>query len=841
MIRSQPAIPERVPVLTFPTPRGKADLVFFERRDSRLSKNQSWCYGDEHPNKREYPDHELVLVSPDDGDPAWQRWYYAAVREKQHLYNWTATDEPDWPALTQVFFVKRCSLPVDEDSLLPPPVEFVDTTDYLVTGTEIGRAGDDLLESLYVTVKLTREHLLNNPKVSYVLDAQTNTLRPVVEEKIPASQAEAEASTVDANGQYSEVRAATSRWAIKTTQFMEGLAGGVAGGGHVQEWTDVLNYSWPYVFRGCSFNVFPSSSGGIAKLTVTPRWLRERYDGPCEATIREEWTFTEPTPPILQPMLTTGMEFNGGLLQVNIPPCLHPFWYFIDSPGTDHPEFGYYQYYEEYPATTLEDWPEEHIASFTVRPAMGGYISRTVTVKRPSGGVVFANLVTLLVPVVGATAGTVNLSWTHENLYGTLVRYKLSVNRKADFTGTYLTGFNNKNVGTATTATVTGLQIGIIYFARVDAYVLIDDEEQMVSSNVQALLTPATPAYRLLVDGEPVADGETLDFGSISVLSISPAVKQVAIENTGNVAITGSALAISGTDAAFWTAVFVSGATLTPGQQRVFDLEFSPTVARSYSATLTLQSDNAPEKVYSLVGAAGTPLPEFELDSSPVSSGDAASFDGIGGSSSTPAIRVLQVTNNASATADLVISGWQFTGVGASAWTPDITFFDPVVVAPGDSTTLALQFSPPSADSYSATFELIHDGGGSPFTLEVSGEALMATLTGLPSSIIITAGLSVPKYVDVDFMAESPTSNFLTDFQCSSVSVSGPNSSLFSTSYSSGFTLPASQELTPDLTLTFAGTSVDGVYSAYLDFYHSHPTVSSPISVPITAYVSSSY
>jgi hypothetical protein len=717
MIRSQPAIPERVPVLTFPTPRGKVDLVFFERRDSRLPKNQSWCYGDEHPNKREYPDHELVLVSPDDGDPAWQRWYYAAVREKQHLYNWTATDEPDWPALTQVFFVKRCSLPVDEDSLLPPPVEFVDTTDYLVTGTEIGRAGDDLLESLYVTVKLTREHLLNNPKVSYVLDAQTNTLRPVVEEKIPASQAEDESSPVNANGQYSEVRAATSRWAIKTTQFMEGLAGGVAGGGHVQEWTDVLNYSWPYVFRDCSFNVFPSITGGIAKLTVTPRWLRERYDGPCEATIREEWTLTEPTPPVLQPMLTTGMEFNGGLLQVGIPPCLHPFWYFFDSAGTDHPDFGYYSYYEEYPATTLQDWPEEHIASFTVRPAMGGYISRTVTVKRPANGAVFANILTLLPPAIGAAAGSMDLTWSHENVVGTLIKYRLSVNKKADFSGAYLSGFNKKNVGSATSYVVTGLLPGTYYFAKVEAYMTIDDEEQVISSNTQMLMTPSVVSYTTTADGTSFSDGDTLDFGAFPVGSLSPFTKTISITNTGNIEISGASVSLSSSGTLSWTATALSTATIAPGGSATFDLEYSPATSGVYEATMVLGFSNAPEATISLTGTAGDPEATITYNSSPISSGDTVSFD----DSTTSGGLDIENTGEGS----LFITGYTVPAPWEASAGP---FFDPIIIPPGVTHTLDILFSPTAAGSFSETFSMSLNTPSSPFTLNLDGTASIAEL-----------------------------------------------------------------------------------------------------------------
>ena len=91
MIRPKPDVPERVPVISFPTPEGQSDLLFYEIRDGDVPKNKLWSYGDAHPDAAKFPNHELVFVAAE-GGAGWQRWYYAANRENQHLYNWQFTD-----------------------------------------------------------------------------------------------------------------------------------------------------------------------------------------------------------------------------------------------------------------------------------------------------------------------------------------------------------------------------------------------------------------------------------------------------------------------------------------------------------------------------------------------------------------------------------------------------------------------------------------------------------------------------------------------------------------------------------------------------------------------------
>ena len=175
MIRNKPQIPERTPILSFPTPEGKADMVFFEMRDGSLPKNKDWVYGEPHPDGANFPHHELVYVASDGSDPVWQRWFYAAKRELQHLYNWEYSDTADWPRITQTFLVKRGEFSPTATFDMPPLEHFPYPAEYSATGLEERPIGDETLASLYVTIVITRERLFKRT-VAATLSHVTTTL-----------------------------------------------------------------------------------------------------------------------------------------------------------------------------------------------------------------------------------------------------------------------------------------------------------------------------------------------------------------------------------------------------------------------------------------------------------------------------------------------------------------------------------------------------------------------------------------------------------------------------------------------------------------------------------------
>ena len=80
--------PRKQRVLNFVSPK-VADIIFYELRDGRLPQYKTTpAYGTAHPDKRKYPNHKLVFVTPATAsEDGWQKWYYAASRESQDDYN----------------------------------------------------------------------------------------------------------------------------------------------------------------------------------------------------------------------------------------------------------------------------------------------------------------------------------------------------------------------------------------------------------------------------------------------------------------------------------------------------------------------------------------------------------------------------------------------------------------------------------------------------------------------------------------------------------------------------------------------------------------------------------
>jgi hypothetical protein len=640
-----------------------------------ISKSESW------------PHHKFCWQTAIDEKGNCERWFVADP-EHQHLYNWQYTDAPDWPVVRQAFVIPRESFDPTYLAYEAPPSDVLDTSAFSVTGVEQTRIGEKQLDSLFVSVQVTREKIAGNPKLSYVLDQQTNEIRPVYEEKVPAGTT---ASPVNSNGVYTEVKAINTLWALKTTQFMAGLAGKQAP--KRQEWSDVLNYSWPDVLESINFYTFPSSAGSIDSITGRPVYRRQRYDGPCEATITEEWSPTPPTPPTFTPMQPMEIQYSSPLLNINIPPCLHPGGSIYHTPGSNHPTLGFYFYEEFYPATTLRDWPEEYIASYTVRPAMGGYLSRKVTIKRPDGNL-FDNILSLNSPTEGTAVSSFDLSWSMQNLVGTVSQYRLDVNTKADFTGTYLTGFKNLNRGTNTTATVTGLAPSVQYFARVRA--IMAGGAPTVTSNTQILAAVPVARFQVSESSTVIADGGTLAFGNY-VEGGASVVKTITVTNTGNVALTTLSRTLSGANASQWLLGGSPSTNLAVGASTTFTLAFKATSDGAKSAAVAIEYGNALATSVNLTGtgvAAVLPL-SVSVDGTGIPDSGGFSFNA-GGPYSVP----VEITSNQEWTT------LPFNSIAANNDSPGTAF--------SLSGTLPTSVGP---GSVTAPFYLVFDDAGSlPYT-----------------------------------------------------------------------------------------------------------------------------
>jgi hypothetical protein len=368
--------------------------MFFEFRDQRIPKNQHWVYGEAHPNSALYPHHELVFVSQQSENPGWSKWFYAAKREFQNLYNWTFSDADTWPTLTQVFVTKDKDFDPDapiysvvggirtvDQTLYPmPPAEDVDLSQYAAISTTRREIRDPELASLYCEVVIVYEKVGLTLSGSE-LDEETGEIRSFFQNKVLAGTG---GTAVGSDGVYSEVRPINTLWSTKTTRRAAGLAGST---NKTRTTNMVADYFWPAVLNAGSPITYQAATrkDGVIQEFIFPNYFRYAYNGPCRAEKVEQWSAGPPpliVPGVLDPM---PISYKGLNVEFSIPACLHSTVTITETAGSSDPVWvsgtGFTQ---TFPATNFTDWPASIVASYSVRRIYGGYMAQLIRVYSPA-------------------------------------------------------------------------------------------------------------------------------------------------------------------------------------------------------------------------------------------------------------------------------------------------------------------------------------------------------------------------------------------------------------------------------------------------------------------------
>jgi hypothetical protein len=231
---------------------------------------------------------------------------------------------------------------------------------------------DKQLASLYVLIERKFEKFC--PRLSQVINPETGELRNVIQQVVLTS--EAEGSAVDSDGLGTEVRSINCDYSMETTRDVTPFL--------KRSWDTTINYYWPPVLLGIELNQWYKLQGGFNSY---PRVVmdQEAYNGPCKATIVEEWFKTAPEVEAPEIMLPVSANYSCPFYSVNTGPCLHQELFFQADTGTNDPYWKWTINTKRiFPATNFTTWPDFVLSSVTVSPASGGFIKRSVTVFKPS-------------------------------------------------------------------------------------------------------------------------------------------------------------------------------------------------------------------------------------------------------------------------------------------------------------------------------------------------------------------------------------------------------------------------------------------------------------------------
>ncbi len=764
MIRPKPDVPERTPVLTFPTPEGQADLLFYESRDGDLPKNKSWKYGDPHPDRAKFPHHELVHVV--EGDGGWQRWYYAADRENQHLYNWQLTNTTDWPQLTQTFLVRRSDYTLlDTAPTTDLPPTFKGKYVWTFMGEEARDAGE-VERGLFVVLTRSWQDT-REARQTHTLDNDTGELLTSERRMVPEST---QASKIDSSGRFTEITPFSTLISVSTTRQASGLAGQANFGKAARTIPLTDNYPWPPILNTIDIAPVLSNPGDFSS-DVTgynwrPIWYSEGYNGPCRGELRETWYLKQPTSggdanwkmgaawapntayvvaagvtpasyvsyngesykcvrahtsgpsfvasdetgpiwivvrpllPTETPMLTRSIEFHGRDLTIS------------NLPRCLHQQMTIQdtQFRGSYPATNPLFWPTSVLARVRVSPDQGGWLLQEWWHYSPDLSGASPGLI-LEVVTVGSSSFT--LQWTPQEVSSPIAPMTLDVCLRADFKSGFLPGYKGKVITPSTNnpplqTVVTGAPRGVNLYCRV---------HRSGSPSSNTVLVSCEPMAELDVTVDDVAVDNPAALPLSNIIQGTGRVLTVELTNSGLLTLDNLVATKSGTNASDVT-VGTLPTSIAPGESGTFTITVNPSTLVASSATVSLASSALEDTpwAFNLTYTGVAPEINLKVGSVNYASGSTVAV----GTVDTGAELSTAITIQNTGTGQLDLAATLIPTVAGEFRLTNV----PNNVAPGGEATFNVIFAPTAGGTRTATLSIANNdltGGESPYVLNLSG------------------------------------------------------------------------------------------------------------------------
>ncbi|MBA3884193.1 MAG: choice-of-anchor D domain-containing protein [Acidobacteria bacterium] len=177
--------------------------------------------------------------------------------------------------------------------------------------------------------------------------------------------------------------------------------------------------------------------------------------------------------------------------------------------------------------------------------------------------------------------------------------------------------------------------------------------------------------------------------------------------------------------------------------------------------------------------------------------------------------------------ADLVLDGVTITGTGTAHFSHD--FGPGVTLAPGETATVAVTFTPSAAGDHTAALNLWHSAAGTPFQVPLSGSGTSGgapTLGASPASVAfggVTVGANAA-------LAVYLTNQGTADLVVNATTITGTHAAQFSDSFNDASPITLTPGATTAVTVTFTPAST-GTKSATLSIAHTGGNT--PLQVPL--------
>jgi hypothetical protein len=276
--------------------------------------------------------------------------------------------------------------------------------------------------------------------------------------------------------------------------------------------------------------------------------------------------------------------------------------------------------------------------------------------------------------------------------------------------------------GTPVSATPTGLQPNTQYTFEVIA----DSDEGTTRGGTQTFTTSAAPEINVTDGTNPLPDGSgTFDFGTVDGVASDPA-QTFTIENSGSANLTVSSVSSSNTTD--FTLTQAPSSPVGAGASTDFIVQFDA-AAGPYSTTVTIANNDSDEDPYTFTveATAGAPEADVFVETSPSRTAlpDGGTFDFGTVTAGASATETFTIENNGDATLTAVppssIPG-VFDIPATGGTTPPL--------APGQSFTFDVRFTPSGASAFSESFSVDNsDPDEDPYNVTLTGTGAARDLT----------------------------------------------------------------------------------------------------------------